>query len=78
MEDLVIPVPQQPISDEQAPWLRINAAQIRQLARYVEGEPEDSALTLQIRGQGYFNALWRDHRGGDHTEYIFPHPAPGE
>ena len=78
MEDLTVPVPSDPMSDERAPWISLRADQIRQLASYLADEPDDTSLRLQVRGQGYFDAYWQDCEGEDHFERIWPLPAPGE
>jgi hypothetical protein len=78
MEDLSVPVPGEPVSDARAPWLLIRADQIRQIARYLADESDDTPLTLQVRGKGYFDAHWQDRDGDDHLERIWPLPAPGD
>jgi hypothetical protein len=77
MENLAIPVPTLPISEEPAPWLKIRADQIRQIAGYVVNLPADTSLQITIRGQGYFYVDWEDS-SGHHNRPVFPEPAPGD
>jgi hypothetical protein len=76
MENLTIPVPSQPIGDEPAPWLKIRADQIRQIAAYLADEPNDTSLQLLVRGQGYFEVHWQNAAGEDKFRSIFAEPAP--
>jgi hypothetical protein len=78
MENLTMPVPSQPISDEPAPWLKIRVDQIRLIAGYVVDAPDDTSLQLTVRGQGYFYVDWQDTAGNYHHRPVFPELAPGD